>query len=213
MIHLWVRMLSSLSAYAREHHSPAAMDVAILGALHRPSYHLGCPSCSRIPEDLRPRGAAFRVSACGYTRSCVDKPPPPAKRAARRGSPRRDVDLWHRPPRSEHRSSRSSCASKNELSSGLPRPKCSVCSLKDSEWKSRQYKILVPFEVDCFDDEAQCRTDSIDILIQDPLHDGRLSRVVKSTFTYLNVNSRSGSGYLQHQDSHLLVFEPCLPEH
>lgn len=39
----------------------------------------------------------------------------------------------------------------------------------------------IPFIVNCLDDESQCWTDSIDILIHDLFNDCRLSGIVKST--------------------------------
>ncbi len=38
-----------------------------------------------------------------------------------------------------------------------------------------------PFIINGFDNEAKCRTDGIDILIHDSLHDGSLAGIVKAT--------------------------------
>lgn len=80
------------------------------------------------------------------------------------------------------------------------------------QWSSIDHtRACIPVIVNRLDDEAERWTDSIDILLHDPLDNRRLSRIVQAS---VSVNSNSNMPYLdlQHEYPHLLVFEPCLPQ-
>lgn len=49
----------------------------------------------------------------------------------------------------------------------------------------------MPLEINRLDDEAQCRTDSVDILLHDSFDDGRFSSIVKSSLSVSSVTNRS----------------------
>lgn len=44
-----------------------------------------------------------------------------------------------------------------------------------------QHHTRIPFEIDCLDDEAQCRTDSTDILVHDSFDNGCFACIVETT--------------------------------
>ncbi len=74
-----------------------------------------------------------------------------------------------------------------------------------------QTRACIPVVVNRLDDEAERWTDSIDILLHDPLDNRRLSRIVQASVP-VSSTSQTPNLDLQHEYPHLLVFEPCFPQ-
>jgi hypothetical protein len=57
--------------------------------------------------------------------------------------------------------------------------------------------MFIPFVVDCFDDEPQCRADTIHVLVHDSLDDCGLACIIQSTVDELvSMSGARAVGYL-----------------